>query len=352
MTLPVRTMRAAILARSQQPLIIDEVELPAQLGVGQVLVKIHHAGVCGSQVGEIDAVKGADRFLPHLLGHEGSGQVVAVGPGVHRVGSGDHVVLHWRKASGIEAVPAQYRWSGGVLNAGWVTTLSEYAVVSENRVTAIPADLDLGLAPLLGCAVTTGLGVVCNDARLQPAESVVVIGAGGVGCSVVMAADLVSADPIVVLDRSEGKLELARALGATHGLLVGHGDVEAQIRAIVGAGGADVVVENSGATAMIQLAVRLTHARGRTILVGVPLEESAALPTLELHFGKQLIGSHGGSADPEKDIPRCIALYRNGRLPLDVLVTERCRLDDVNAAIERMRHGAIVGRCVVDIASA
>lgn len=119
----IETMQAAILVAQNQPLVVDTVELPPELGVGQVLVKLHVSGICGSQLGEIAGVKGPDRFLPHLMGHEGSATVLEVGPGVKHVKKGDLVVLHWRKGAGIQADPPEYRWRGEVLNAGWLTTI-------------------------------------------------------------------------------------------------------------------------------------------------------------------------------------------------------------------------------------
>src|ERR1700739_2088949 len=172
----VKKAKAAILAQSRRPLIVDEIEFPADLNVGQVLVKVLHTSICGAQINEIEAVKGPDRFLPHLLGHEASGMVVEIGPGVTTVKAGDTVVLHWRPSQGIQCQPAAYRWRGQKLNAGWGTTFNEYAVVSENRVTAIPADTDLKIAPLFGCAVTTAAGVITNDAKVKLGESVVVFG--------------------------------------------------------------------------------------------------------------------------------------------------------------------------------
>jgi S-(hydroxymethyl)glutathione dehydrogenase/alcohol dehydrogenase len=177
-------MKAAILTELRKPLVIAQVGLPDSLDVGQVLVKIHYSGICGSQLGEIDGAKGPDKYLPHLLGHEGSGTVMETGPGVRHVKPGDGVVLHWRKGAGIEAAAPSYTWDGRTISAGWVTTFNEYAVVSENRLTAIPADSDLEVAALFGCAVTTGMGVVHNNAKLRTGESVVIYGAGGVGLSV------------------------------------------------------------------------------------------------------------------------------------------------------------------------
>ena len=146
--------RAAILVEQKKPLVIEEVEVPA-LKLGQVLVKVLASGICGSQIGEINGVKGPDRFLPHLLGHEGCGTVLEIGEGVRTVKPGDRVVLHWRKGAGLESVTPTYGSRLGTVNAGWVTTFNEHAVISENRVTAVPADFDVEAAALFGCAVTT-----------------------------------------------------------------------------------------------------------------------------------------------------------------------------------------------------
>ena len=185
-----KTMKAAVLTELKAPLVIAVLQMPDQLAAGQVLVKVHFSGICGSQLGEIDGVKGEDKFLPHLLGHEASGTVLGIGPGVKNVKPADKVVLHWRKGLGIESEPPLYTWNKLRVNAGWITTFNEYAIVSENRVTAIPADSDLEVAALLGCAVTTGFGVVENNAKLRIGESVVIFGAGGVGLNMVQAASL------------------------------------------------------------------------------------------------------------------------------------------------------------------
>ena len=172
----VKTAKAAVLTQSRQPLIVDEITLPDELGVGQVLVKILYSTICGAQINEIAAAKGPDKFLPHLLGHEASATVIETGLGVVNVKPGDTVVLHWRPSLGIQCQPPAYRWHGEKLNAGWVTTFNDYAVVSENRMTPIDLGYDLKVAPLLGCAVTTAAGVINNDAGVKIGESVVVFG--------------------------------------------------------------------------------------------------------------------------------------------------------------------------------
>lgn len=345
-------MRAAILAELRASLIVDEVELPRELAVGQVLVKVRYSGICGSQLGEIDGNKGEDAYLPHLLGHEGAGFVEAVGPGVRHVKASDTVVMHWRKGAGIDATPPVYRWRGKQLNAGWVTTFNEYAIVSENRLTAIPDDTDLKIAALFGCAVITGFGVIENNAKLRIGEAVVVFGAGGVGLNIVQAAALVSAHPIIAVDRFENRLELASAVGATHVVNSQKVDAREAIERLTRVRGVDVFIDNTGNPQVIEMGYSLTKPGGRVVLVGVPKKgETVSIYSLPLHFGKTLSGSHGGEASPQHDIPRYLDLVRAGRLSLAKLITGIYALNDVNQAIDDMRAGRTAGRPLIHMAS-
>jgi S-(hydroxymethyl)glutathione dehydrogenase/alcohol dehydrogenase len=344
-------MQAAFLVTQREPLTIDEVKLPECLGFGQVLVQIAYSGICGAQLNEMDGAKGEDPFLPHLLGHEASGIILETGPGVKTVIPGRRVVLHWRKGRGIESATPQFQWRGRPLNAGWVTTFSPYTIVSENRVTAIPDDMDMDVAPLLGCAVTTGLGVICNNAKVRIGESVVVFGAGGVGLSVIQGAAMVSAYPIIAVDLYDSKLRLAKQLGATHTINARQQNARTEIPRIVGSGGADVVVDMTGQTDIIESGYELAAAAGRVICVGVPTKgRKTSIYTLPLHFGKILTGSHGGDADPTVDIPRYVRLYQAGKLQLRELITDRFPLARINDAIAKMRAGEITGRCLLEIA--
>ena len=341
-------MKAAILEKLSAPLVLDEIELPA-LECGQVLVQVHRSGICGAQIGEIDGKKGSDKFLPHLLGHEGGGIVLETGPGVTQVRKGDHVVLHWRKGAGIHASTAKYRWGSRVVNSGWVTTFNELAVVSENRVTAISKDVPFEIAALMGCAVTTALGLINNLAHLKIGQSLAVFGCGGVGLNVVQGAAMVSADPIIAIDIYDHKLALAQGFGATHLINSKKVDVREEVRKIVGAGGVDVFVENTGLVRLIEQAYELTAASGKTILVGVPKhDEDITIHSLPLHFGKVLTGCEGGLTDPAVDIPRYIKLYERGKLRLDRLITHRAPFQDINQALDQVRAGE-VGRCVVSM---
>lgn len=344
----IKKSKAAILVESAKPLIIDEFTLPDSLIFGQVLVKIHTTSICGAQINEIDAVKGADKFLPHLLGHEALGSVIETGPGVTSCRMGDTVVLHWRPAKGMQAPTPEYHWRGERLNAGWVTTFNEYAVVSENRVTPVPPSIDRRSAPLLGCAVTTALGVINNDARVAIGESVLVLGAGGVGLNIVQFAALAGAYPIIAVDRLENKLKMARNFGATHVInTTNTADYSAEVRAILGAEGADKVIDTTGAKSMIETGYELTAKKGRCILVGVP-HEKVEIYTLPLHFEKVLKGSEGGQCQPARDIPRLVRLAAAGRIHYDGIVTHEFALDDINEAIGLMRSGTS-GRILLNL---
>jgi S-(hydroxymethyl)glutathione dehydrogenase/alcohol dehydrogenase len=338
--------RAAILVATNAPLVIDEIEIP-QLDVGQVLVKIDCSGICGAQIGEIAAVKGPDKYLPHLLGHEGGAVVLETGPGVTNVKRGDHVVMHWRKGAGIQARPATYEWNGATLNSGWVTTFSEHSVVSENRLTPIPKDVDFEVAALMGCAVTTGLGLINNDAQLKIGQSIAVLGCGGVGLNVIQGAAMVAADPIIGIDIHDQKLEMAGRFGATHLINSVRSDLRKAVRDIVGTRGVDVFVENTGLVRLIEQAYELTASAGRTILVGVPRhDQDITIHSLPLHFGKVLTGCEGGHSNPPVDIPRYMNLYQRGKLKLNEQITHRFPLDEINAALDTVRKGE-AGRCIV-----
>jgi len=344
------TTQAAILVAQREPLVVDTIELPAELGVGQVLVQVHVSGICGSQLGEIDGVKGPDRFLPHLMGHEGFATVLEVGPGVKHVQTGDTVVLHWRPGAGIQADPPQYRWRGQTLNAGWVTTFNRHAVVSENRCTKVPATTDPETAALFGCAITTGFGVIENNAQLKIGESVVVFGAGGIGLNIIQAAALVSASVIVAVDLFDSRLELAQRLGATHCINSSRDDAASRIQEVLAGQPLDVFIDNTGSPAVIEQGYRLTHGQGRVILVGVPRQgHTVNLYTLPLHFGKVLTGSQGGESQPQRDIPRYLRLLQQGRLKLDRFVTARYPLEQINDAIAAMRDGATAGRVMLQL---
>lgn len=350
MHLPIKSTEAAILTEQNKELIVDHVDLPCELQIGQVLVEVHVSGICGSQIGEITGAKGEDKFLPHLLGHEGSATVLEVGPGVKTVSKGDLVVLHWRKGEGIEAETPKYTWRGEKVNAGWVTTFNKYAVVSENRCTTIPNETDKELAALFGCAVTTGFGVIENNAKLLMGESIVIFGAGGIGLNIIQASSLSSAWPIIAVDLYDSRLKLAKKFGATHTINSSNIDPIKKISEILNGNSLDVFVDNTGLPEIIEMGYGMVGRRGRVILVGVPrINSNINIYSLPLHFGKLILGSHGGESKPNEDIPRYLNLFNNGIWSIDGLISERYTLKSINAAISSMKSGQSIGRVIIKL---
>mgnify|MGYP001090380855 FL=1 len=338
-------MKAAILVESKKPLIITDIDLPTKLGFGQVLVRVCYSGICGSQINEIDAAKEPDKFLPHLLGHEGSGIVEKIGEGVTTVKTGDHVVLHWRKSSGVESVTPKYLWKGKKLNAGKITTFNEKAIVSENRLTVIPSSFEMRTATLFGCAVTSGFGIVNNDAKIKIGQSVLIFGVGGIGLNVAQASSMVSAYPIVGIDIHKHKIDMGKKFGLTHGLTADSNNLNKEIYNIIGEKGADVTVDTTGNTKVIEQAYELTASDGKTILGGVP-KNKITIYSLPLHFKKILTGSHGGDSVPDIEIPRYIRLINKKKMTLDNMITHEFKLTEINNAIDLLRSGK-AGRIVI-----
>lgn len=341
---------AAILVKSQDLLVVAEIDLPQDLLPGQVLVELITSGICGAQINEIDAVKGPDKFLPHLLGHEGFGRVLQVGPGVSTVKPQDQVVMHWRPGTGIQSIPPKYKWRGQTLNAGWVTTFNKHAVVSENRLTQIPNEkFDSYLLPLLGCALTTSLGVLENDAKVGFRDSLLIFGAGGVGLVLVKLAKLFGLSKVVIVDLYPEKLRMAQELGASSTVIFKNkAKTFTELQALYGGDLPTVAIDTTGNTDSIEVCYEISSSKARVILVGVPKKEHKAnFYTLPLHFGKLLKGSEGGQSIPEKDIPLLLDLISRGQLNFNDYPTNAFPLSKINDAVSHLKNG-IIGRVIID----
>jgi S-(hydroxymethyl)glutathione dehydrogenase / alcohol dehydrogenase len=329
-------------------------------GAGEVLVRLGASGICHSDLHVVDGEW--PRPTPVVMGHEGAGLVEAVGEGVAGVAPGDHVVLSWvppcRRCRGclagrpwactgtragehvLEDGTTRFRRPSGedVYSYLAVASLAERTVVSSAAAIPVPSEVAFDVAALIGCAVTTGVGAVLNTARVSAGASVVVIGCGGVGLSVVMGARLAGADPLVAVDLSDEKLELAMEVGATHAVR-GDGTVAQEVAAVT-AGGADFVFEAIGLPRTIELVSDLLTRGGVGVLVGMtPVGVRASLDVYSfVDAGKALVGSSYGSADPAVDFPRLAGLYLEGRLPLDRLLSHRIALEEVDEALAAMRR--------------
>lgn len=335
-------MKAVVLEKLNAELSVRQVEL-TELQYGQVLVKNLVSGLCGAQLQEIAGLKGNANFLPHLMGHEGCGIVERTGPGVNTVKVGDKVVMHWRKGSGIEAPFPKYVLNGKEISSGKVTTLSEYSIVSENRVTSVPQDTPEELCALLGCGLTTALGTVINEAQIKPGESVLILGSGGVGLNLIQAAKLVSAHPIVAVDINEVKRELCKNAGATDFINAKEQSVEGQF---------DAIIDTTGSPSVISNAIKNLSGIGRMILIGQPKPgEEIVIPLAAKLFegsGKTIKATQGGKTNPDEDIPRYIKLHKSGLIDINKIITHRFNLDQINEAFDILRTGS-AGRIMIQI---
>jgi S-(hydroxymethyl)glutathione dehydrogenase/alcohol dehydrogenase len=339
---------AAVLVQNDRPLVIAELEIPA-LKIGQVLVEIAYSGACGTQVMEWRGQKGEDKWLPHCLGHEGTGSVLDAGPGVSKVKIGDKVVLSWIKGSGIEAGGAVYGWGSKKVNAGSVTTFQRHAVVSENRLTPLPPSLPMDVAVLLGCAAPTGMGAVLNVLNLRPGDSIAVFGTGGIGLSALMAAALAGGMPVIGIDPNPTRRALAKEYGATHVIDPTDVDVLAEIKKIMPSG-VDVALEATGLPAVMDQAVNVTRQQGgRAVVIG-NAKYGAVLQLNPGVFnqGKSLLGTWGGDSIPERDYPRYARLLAAGRFPARNLLSRPYSLPRATEALEDLAAGT-VGRPLIDM---
>jgi S-(hydroxymethyl)glutathione dehydrogenase/alcohol dehydrogenase len=297
--------------------------------------------------------RGADPHLPHLLGHEGTGRVVEVGADVTKVRPGDAVVLGWIKGVGLEGGPVRYEADGRRFNAGSVTTFNDFAVVSENRLVALPPGVGLDVGVLLGCAVPTGSGIIVNEIAPAPGSSLCVFGLGGVGLSALMATRLFDLETVIAVDVSREKLALATTFGATHTLNAGELDPVEEIRQITRGQGVDYAVEATGNARVIEQAFESVRSGGG-LCVFASHPDSGERIRLDPHAlisGKQIRGSWGGRSAPDSDLPRFAELYRAGRLPLEALVTRRYPLEEINEALDDLEAGR-VARPLIEIAPA
>jgi len=339
---------AALLVTPGKPIVIDEIEIPA-LKRGQVLVEIAYSGACHTQVLEARGYRGEDKWVPHCLGHEGTGTVLECDASVTKVAKGDKVVLSWLKGLGVEAGGAVYQWQGRAVNAGGVTTFQRHAVVSENRLTKLAGDLPLDLGVAMGCAVPTGMGSVLNVGRVQAGDTVAIFGCGGIGLNATAAAAHAGASMIIGIDPQQSKRETAKLFGATHVVDPDAGDVLAELRKIAPAG-LDVAIEATGLSKVMDQALRCVRQQGgRAVVIG----NARAGSTLTLdpglfNQGKSLLGTWGGDTVPDRDFPRFGRLLMSPRFDMRRLLSKPYRLVDINIALDDLEAGR-VNRPLIDM---
>jgi S-(hydroxymethyl)glutathione dehydrogenase / alcohol dehydrogenase len=366
------TVRAAIFAGKGEPLIVDDVDLQPP-GPGEVLVRLEASGICRSDLSFVEGKWPAP--LPIVLGHEGSGVIESVGPGVAEDRVGEHVVLTFAPPCGrcsrclegranlcevadlcmesgtMPDGTTRLRWHGRVVHhLALVSSFATHAVTPSAAAIRVTAGVDLALASLLGCGITTGIFSVTNRAGVRPGDSVAVFGCGGVGLAAIQGARLVSAHPIIAVDPLRSKRDLALRLGASHAVDPSAGLPQHAVRELT-AGGVDYAFEALGSPQVARQAFESARRGGTTVLIGQPaIGADMPLPVYEVtQYEHNVLGSNLGGANPPLAIPRLAELAALGRIDLAAMVTHRFPLEAVNEAIAMTASGA-AGRVVLELA--
>jgi Zn-dependent alcohol dehydrogenase len=356
--------RAAIFVAPNEPLVVDEVEFPDP-GLDQVLVKLFSSGVCHSQLHTMGRPPRPGHRLPALLGHESTGVVTAKGADVKHVKEGDHVITTWvdRDNSTTTQPRVAHALNDRLQYSAWwkgrdvmhsAATWAEYALAQERVVLPLSKDVPTDVTSIIGCAVMTGAGAIINALQVRTGQSVALFGAGGIGLCAIAAAQIVDAHPIVAVDVSDEKLAFARRFGATHTINGRETDAVKAIQELTG-GGADYAIDAIGlpqTQEQILRAVRMGHSGfekgGTALLVGITPPGAKAVLDTGLFIGnRSFMRTSGGDCRPDRDFPLFIRWYREGKLRLNELVTNRYTLNQINQAVDDLEHGRILGRGIL-----
>ncbi len=350
-------MKAAVCREFDRPLVVEDIEI-SKPGPGEILVKMVACAICHSDIMYIEGAWGGE--LPAVFGHEASGIVEAVGPGVETINTGDHVVVTLIRSCGhchycaqgalvtcettfpLDRQSPLSTKDGEPIGHGLRTgAFAEYVVVHASQAVSIDRSIPFDSASLLACGVLTGFGAVVNTAKIRAGSNVVVIGTGGVGLNSVQGAAIAGASTIIAVDIAPAKLEAAMKFGATHVINANDDGIKKQIRSLTGGRGADYVFVTVGAKSAIDSSYAFLGRNGCVVLVGMPASgvKSEFEPVILSALSQNIMGSKMGSARVQVDIPYLASLYQQGRLKLDELISDHYPLEDINQAIASAKKG-------------
>ena len=340
--------KAAVLFNQKKDLKVIELAAPNKLRRGQVLVKLEFAGICGSQIGEYLGVKGKDNFLPHLLGHEGVGKVLAVGQNVTRVKKGDQALLHWKAAKGIDSVSPNFYFKKKKINAGKITAFSDLTIVSENRLSILPKNVDLKYGALLGCSFSTALGALEKLGKINSNVNVLIWGTGAIGLISVILLKYFSIKNIICVDFNKKNLYLAKKLGAKITLNPKKRNFFEELKFNIKKFDIDLVLETTGNKKAIENSYELTKKDSKIILVGVPnYKQKICINTLGINLGKKLIGCHGGDFSPDKDLKRYGKILMKNKKKINLIINKIIDLNSINYIFKEISAGKSFGKNLI-----
>jgi S-(hydroxymethyl)glutathione dehydrogenase/alcohol dehydrogenase len=318
---------------------IFKLEFP-KLKRGQVLVKIIYTSICRSQIMEINGLRGKDNYLPHLLGHEGYGKIINVGPLVKNFKKNDEVILGWIKNNNKNYLGSNTRLfnSKKYINFGPISTFSTYSVVAENRLVLKPKKLKPKHAPLFGCAILTGAGMVFNQAKPERTKNVLVLGLGAVGLSVLAALKCKKIKNIVAVDNLKNRLNLAKRFGAKTVLSLKKFSSSKYFKDKF-----DLCFDSTGSVSSIEFGFSKLKNSGKLFFASHPENNSKIkIDPYELIKGKKIFGSWGGESNPKKDIPKIFKIFMKNRINLNLFLSKTYSLSDINFAVNEFQKGKVL----------
>ena len=340
----IKKFKAAILEKNNSELVIRDIFFKDELKKGQIFIKLKYTGICGKQIDEIKGIGGRDPYIPHLLGHEGSGVVLQVGPGVKKVKKNDKVILHWIKSNGIQSETPKYFLKNKTINAGWVTTFNEYAIVSENRVTKITKGYSLKKACLFGCVATTALGLVTNELNLKYRDILLVVGVGGLGQIIVQSAKNYKIRKIIVIDVNNLALKKAKKLGADIALNIKKEKDFKKLKNL----NINKAVVTTGNIKTIEKTIKILSLPSICYIMGVPKkQELMRVNAWNVMHDQTIKGSLGGNTFPKKDIPKFINLEKTGKINLNKIIYKTINFNEINKGIKMFKSLKTTGRILV-----
>ena len=327
---------AAVLTKIKKPLqLIKNLKIP-QLKRGQILVRILHSAICGSQIMEIEGKRGKDKYIPHLLGHEGGGIVEKIGKEVKKVSPGDKVFLSWIKGKGLETGGIKIRNKQKIINAGPITTFNNYSIISENRCFIVPKRFPLKQSVIFGCPVPTGAGIILNEIKPKPKDSICIIWLWGCGLSVLMACKMLKLKNVIIVDIDKKKINISKKLGYKKNIILKNKNIaKSKILNFTKSKHFDYTIECSGKSESIEFAFSITRKfGGKCFFASHPeYNSNIRLKPFDLISGKNIFGSWGGSSDPQKIANTMAPFLLKNRKFLDLYFSKEYDLSNINQAI-------------------
>ena len=337
-------IKAAVLVKNNSNLILKDVFHKNILEKDQVLIKLFYTGICGSQIGEINGIKGKDKFLPHLLGHEATGEVLQVAKNVTKFKKKDKVILHWQTNKIKDSkVPNYYDNNGKTINAGWVTTFNNYAIVSQNRVSYLPKKISLIKGVLFGCSLTTAYGSIFNSSKinLNRDNKIIIVGFGMIG-QALLSFLFKKNQHVEIIEKKKKKNKFLKKNFPNINSFKNTKDLKKNSY--------DIIYETTGNTKLIENSYELINDKGKLILIGVPKHNSKIkINTLGINYGKKIIGSYGGNIIPEKDIPKLVSLIKKNKINLRKLISGPYKFRNINTIINNIKTGKLITKPILKL---